>query len=93
MRAIRERMSKKVLRILAAVLAFAGVTFWAAAGAHRGWTKTSIPVKRTDEVTGITVDEYQKRFVPGVDFLGAALLGAGILAGASFLFRKQPTQT
>ena len=86
-------MSKKVLRILAAVLAFAGVAFWAAAGAHRGWTKTSIPVKRTDEVTGITVDEYQKRFVPGVDFLGAALLGAGILAGASFLFRKQPTQT
>ena len=86
-------MIKKVLRIFAAVLAVAGVAFWAAAGAHRGWTKTSIPVKRTDEVTGITVDEYQKRFVPGVDFLGAALLGAGILAGASFLFRKQPTQT
>jgi hypothetical protein len=46
-----------------------------------------------DEVTGITVDDYQKRFVPGIDFLGVALLGSGILAGASFLFRKRQTQS
>jgi hypothetical protein len=84
-------MSKKVLRTLALLLLVATLAVWVATGANRGWTKTSVPVTRTDEVTGITVDDYQKRFVPGIDFLGAALLGSGILAGASFLFRtKQP---
>jgi hypothetical protein len=86
-------MSKKVLRTLALLLLVATLAVWVAMGANRGWTKTSVPVTRTDEVTGITVDDYQKRFVPGIDFLGAALLGSGILAGASFLFRKKQTQS
>jgi len=68
------------------------MALWLATGANRGWTKTSVPVKRTDEVTGISVDDYRKRFVPGADFLGAALLASGILAGASFLIRKPRTQ-
>ena len=84
-------MRKSMLRAVAAILILATAGIWLAAGANRGWSKTSVPVKRTDEVTGITVDDYQKRFVPGIDFLGAALLGSGILAGASLLFRtKQP---
>lgn len=62
---------------------------WGAAGANRGWTKTIVPVKKLDEVTGIEGIEYQKRFVPGLDFLGTAALGAGVLAGASFLFPKR----
>ena len=86
-------MSKTVLRAVAAILLLAAAGMWLATGANRGWTKTSIPVKRTDEVTGITVDDYQKRFVPGIDFLGAALLGSGILAGASFLCCKRQTQS
>ena len=86
-------MSRTVFRAFALLLFVATMALWLATGANRGWTKTSVPVKRTDEVTGITVDEYQKRFVPGVDFLGAALLGSVILAGASFLFRNQQTQT
>ena len=84
-------MRKSLLRAVAAILIMAAAGIWLAAGANRGWSKTSVPVKRTDEVTGITVDDYQKHFVPGIDFLGAALLGSGILAGASLLFRtKQP---
>ena len=84
-------MRKSILRAVAAILILAAAGIWLAAGANRGWSKTSVPVKRTDEVTGITVDDYQKCFVPGIDFLGAALLGSGILAGASLLFRtKQP---
>jgi hypothetical protein len=86
-------MNKRILRIVAAILILAAVGVWLATGANRGWTKTSVPVKKTDEVTGITVDEYQKRFVPGVDLLGAALLGSALLAGASFLFRKPQPQT
>jgi hypothetical protein len=81
-------MSKKILRAFSALLLLAALALWLATGANRGWTKTSVPVQRTDEVTGITVDDYQKRFVPGLDFLGVVLLGSGILAGASFLFRK-----
>jgi hypothetical protein len=78
------------LRLVAAMLAAGSVIFWAAAGANRGWTKTSVPRKTVDEVTGIEGVSYEKRFVPGVDLLGAALAGAGILAGASFLFRTKP---
>jgi hypothetical protein len=81
---------KKILRIIAAILAVGSIIFWAAAGANRGWTKTSIPKKIVDQVTGIEGVSYEKHFVPGVDFLGAALLGAGILTGASFLFRTKP---
>ena len=86
-------MSKKVFRTFALLLFVAALALWLATGANRGWTKTTVPVKRTDEVTGITVDDYQKRFVPGIDFLGAALLGSGILTGASFLCRSRQTQT
>ena len=86
-------MSKTVLRAIAAILILAAAGMWVATGANRGWTKTSVPVKRTDEVTGITVDDYQKRFVPGVDFLGASLLASGLLAGASFLFRTKQTKS
>jgi hypothetical protein len=86
-------MSKTVLRTLAGLVLVTALVLWAAMGANRGWTKTSVPVKRTDEVTGLTVDDYQKRFLPGVDFLGAALLGAGILGAASFLVRRPQPQT
>ena len=86
-------MTKQVLRIVAAMLIVAAFGSWLATGANRGWTKTSVPVKRTDEITGITVDDYQKRFVPGLDLLGAALLGSAVIFGASFLFRKSQTQT
>ena len=86
-------MSKTVLRMIAAILILAAAGMWLATGANRGWTKTTVPVKQTDEVTGITVDVYQKRFVPGIDFLGAAVLGSGILGGASFLVRKPQTKT
>ena len=79
-------MSKKVLRTFSALLSLAALALWLATGANRGWTKTTVPVKKTDKVTGITVDDYQKNFVPGVDFLGAALLGSAILAGASLRF-------
>jgi len=76
---------KKALRIIAVVLVAGTVAFWAAAGANRGWTKTRVPKKVMDEVTGLEGIQWEHRFVPGVDFLGAALVGAGVLAGVSFL--------
>ena len=84
---------KRTLRIIAAVLVVGAIVFWVAAGANRGWTKTRIPKKVVDEVTGLEGIQWQDKFVPGVDFLGAALLGAGFLAGVSFFVpakSKQP---
>lgn len=83
---------KKILRILALAVAIAAVVIWAATGANRGWTKTSVPVKTLDEVTGIEGITYQKKFLPGVDFLGAAGVVAIFFAGASFLFRNKTKQ-
>jgi hypothetical protein len=82
---------KRFLQFTALLVVLAAAVIWLATGANRGWTKTSVPVKTLDEVTGIEGITYQKRFLPGVDFLGAALGGAALLAGASLLFRKPKT--
>jgi hypothetical protein len=83
---------KKTFRIIALVLALAAAGTWLATGANRGWTKTSVPKPTVDAVTGLEGISYERRFLPGLDFLGAALLGASLLAGASCVFRNQPTQ-
>ena len=79
---------KKVLRASALVLATGALGLWAATGASRGWTQTSVPIVRKEPVTDLEYREYVSRFVPGVDFLAAAGLGAGILGTLSFVFRK-----
>jgi hypothetical protein len=84
---------KRLLQILALVLAMAAAIAWFALGANRGWTRTSVPVKTLDTVTGLEGIEYHPRFVPGLELLGGALLGAGLLAGASFFLRNQPTKS
>ena len=88
---------KKTLQLLALLVALAATITWVATGANRGWTKTSVQVKTLDEVTGIEGITYQKKFLPGVDFLGAAFGGAAVLAVTSFFFRKpkqnNPTTT
>ena len=81
-------MKKSLQRLAVLVLLVAAAT-WLATGANRGWTKTSVMVKTLDPVTGIDGITYKKKFLPGVDFLGAALAGAGLLAGASLFFRKK----
>jgi hypothetical protein len=83
---------KRILQILALLVVLTTATTWLVTGANRGWTKTSVPVKTLDEVTGIEGITYQKKFLPGVDFLGAAFGGAALLAGASFFFRKTNNQ-
>ena len=77
---------------MALIIVFAAIALWLALGANRGWTKTSVAVVTLDEVTGLEGRTYKKRFVPGVDFLGVALAGAGVLAGLSVFVRnrKQP---
>jgi hypothetical protein len=80
---------KRLLQILAAAIVLGGLVTWLALGANRGWTKTSVPVTAVDEITGIESTSYEDRFVPGVDFLGGAVLTGGLLAGLSLLFSRR----
>lgn len=77
------------LRILAALVAIGALGFWAAKGANRGWTKNQAEKRTVDEITGIEAISYEKAFVPGVDFLGGALIGAGVLGAVSFAFKEK----
>lgn len=85
-------MVKRALTYLAAVTALGALAAWLALGAHRGWTMTSVPRKAVDEVTGIEFLTYERGFVPGVDFLGAGLVMAGLLALVAWFLRSQPTK-
>jgi hypothetical protein len=75
---------------MAGVLIVGSIAFWAATGANHGWTKTRVPKKIVDEATGLEGIQWQEKFVPGIDFLGAAFLGAGILTGLSFFVPAKP---
>ncbi len=65
------------MQIAAVVLDLGIVGLWVALGANTGWTKTLVPVPRVDPVTDIAYTEYEKRFVPGLDFV---VVGAGLTA-------------
>ena len=88
----RSRPFRQGLRLIAFVLLLGTAGFWAAKGAHRGWSQNQVPVKQTDEITGIEFVTYEKRFVPGLEFLAA---GTGIAAGlfvVSFFVQRRTTQ-
>ena len=80
---------KKALRLLALVVALGAAITWVVTGANRGWTKTSLVTQKTDPVTGIEYPVSTSKFLPGVDFLGAAGIATVALAGTSFLFRSK----
>lgn len=82
---------RSILRRLAAGLAAVTLIGWLAGGAHRGWTKTSVPVEKTDEITGLTYREYERRFQPGVDLVACGLAVAALLGLAAWgVGRKAP---
>ena len=65
------------------------VASWAVTRAHRGWTKTLVEVRTLDVVTGIEGITYERRFVPGLDFLVLGLLGGGLMLGISWEIRHR----
>jgi hypothetical protein len=77
------------MRTFAGLVLLTGVVVWLGAGAHRGWSRTSIAVKTVDEVTGIEGIVYQKGFVPGIDFIGAAAGISAVFFGVSFLLPRK----
>jgi len=80
---------KQALRVLALAVLLGSAGYWMVSGASRGWSKTSVPKKTLDPVTGIEGVTYERKFVPGLDFLALTVAAAGVFAGASFLFRAK----
>jgi len=78
----------KILKVMALAVLLGAISTWLVTGANRGWTKTSIAIKTLDPVTEIEGITYQKKFLPGVDFLGAAAGLSAALSAASLIFRK-----
>ena len=79
---------KRTLQFLALTIVVLAAVIWLATGANRGWTKTQVQTESVEPVTEMRELHLEKKFQPGVDFLGAAFGGAALLAGASFFFRK-----
>jgi len=89
--AARPAAFRTGLRVAAGLLFLGCAGFWAAKGAHRGWSQNQVPIKQTDEVTGIEFVTYEKRFVPGVEFLAAGTgLAAGLLVLSFLVQRHKP---
>ena len=66
----------KFFLILGTAGLVAVVAIWLSLGADRGWSKTLVPVAKVDPVTELEFTEYEKRFVPGLDFLIAGSAGS-----------------
>ncbi len=73
--------------VLAALFAFC---FWAAKGYHRGWTQNQVPVVQVDPITEIKFTTYEKRFVPGVDYLAAGILFGTVVFSVTFIPARSP---
>ena len=84
---------RTVLRLLALLLLLGTSAWWVTAGKNPGWTKNKVAVEKKDEITEIVFTEYEDRFVPGVDILAAAGVGALVMAGLSFLGRKKAAES
>jgi hypothetical protein len=77
-----------LIRILAVLCAVAVIGCWYSFGAHMGWTHTVVPVKESDLVAEMESTEYESRFIPGVDFLVAGLIGAAAIFALSLTAPK-----
>ena len=82
-------MMKRALQWLSLAVLVTGTGWWLLRGPNLGWTKTSVPVKFVDEVTGIEGANYQERFVPGLDFLGIVWVASGLMAGTSIILTRR----
>lgn len=82
---------RTVLRLAALFVSLVTLVLWLFGGPNLGWTKTSVMVKTIDPITEQDEIKWEKRFLPGVDFLGGGLAAGAILFGTSFVFRKKPS--
>jgi hypothetical protein len=79
---------RTILRLAALFVTLVTLVLWLFGGPNTGFTKTSEPVTTIDPVTEQEIITWEKRFLPGVEFLGGGLLAGALLLGVSFLFRR-----
>lgn len=84
----RSPRLRRLFRLATAALLIGCVGFWAAKGAHLGWSQNQVPIKEVDEVTGLDYVRYEDRFVPGIEWLAGSVGLATALFAASFIFRS-----
>ena len=77
-----------LLRALAVLSAVAIIACWLSLGAHMGWSQTRVSAYKTDPITETTFTDYENRFLPGLDFLGAGLLGAAAIFALTLLIPR-----
>jgi len=80
---------KTVLRVTALFVVLVTLVLWLFGGPNTGWTKTSVMVKTIDPITDQEQIHWEKRFLPGVEFLGGGVLVGAVLLGTSFLFHRK----
>jgi hypothetical protein len=76
---------KRVLQFTAAIVLAITLAWWFFAGANAGWTKTSVATMKIDAITGIEYPVWEKRFVPGVDFIALGATISGLVLGIAYL--------
>lgn len=82
-----------MFRLSALLVALITIGLWGRGGFHRGWTRTSVLRERPDPVVPeLTERTWEKRFVPGVDFLAGGALAATLLLGGSCFCRRKPVE-
>ena len=70
----------------------AGIVTWLAFGGNKGWTKTSVQVKKVDPITEQEYVVWEKKFLPGVEFLAGSLFAGSLLITFSFFARPANEQ-
>jgi hypothetical protein len=83
--------TKRVLQLIAGIVLLGAIAFWFAKGANRGWTKNRVEIRTVEEITGMDTIHYEDRYIPGVEFLGGAVVLSGALFALSFCCRKTET--
>ncbi|TLD70751.1 hypothetical protein FEM03_10600 [Phragmitibacter flavus] len=82
---------RPILFLLSALIATGSTLFWFLKGAHLGWTRTTVQVDKYDEILELTYPTFEDRFLPGIDFLAAALIASLVLFSISLFILKKPT--
>jgi hypothetical protein len=83
---------KRALRAVGLFVWVTGIVVWTLLGANRGWTKTSVQVRRIDPVTEQDIVTWEKRFLPGLEFLAGTVFAGGLLFAFSFFGRSANRQ-
>lgn len=80
---------KTCLRWLALACLLLTLAVWGGTGANTKWTKTSLPVRKVDPVLEMEYTEWEKKFLPGIDFLAAGIVLSALVWGVSAIIRKK----